>query len=559
MSSIWTASNHDYSGSRSRQVAFVAYTALLALLCFLALSVPDRVFASSRLHDVVIFLDGIYRVGVGQVPHLDFASPLGAFAFCWPQVAGWLPGLDATLADGQALLTVLCVIAATWLALSRLTLVVGVVYVTLVALLVAAPMEPGGSTKAVSFAMYYNRICYAMVLLPLLLIAPSASRVRLLPYALLFAATGFVTLHLKITFFAAWLGIVVFVVLMQRALRPALYVALVLMATAMVAIEVWVPGFYEAYLRDLRLAGGVRLGDGKLPGEVADAVARNALLFGIIVWAARNIASRLYMEKVSRILFVSGVAMILLGATVVFILNVQQDFIVLPEALLLVLASMLMRVEHGEGQVSRLYILLILLAVLALGPELTGRVAALNKYYRGAEVVRITYPFQVPVEVSTRLAVREKGVSVFAAFGSDGVITVPEMRAVMTSMGSKQEIYQEDYLYSIVRGLDALRDVMRVHGSGTVMTVDYSNPFPALLHLPPVHGDYLWYHDGVNVGVGDLPPPEKFFPGVKYVLVPQVPARMRSRDFVLETYGPWIVDHYHRVDNGGIWEIWLRN
>src|SRR3954464_10123946 len=66
-----------------RIVAIAAFTVLIVALAALIHVIPY----GRAVWDFVFVLDGAYRIGLGQIPHLDFASPIGALTLYLPHLA----------------------------------------------------------------------------------------------------------------------------------------------------------------------------------------------------------------------------------------------------------------------------------------------------------------------------------------------------------------------------------------------------------------------------------------------------------------------------------------
>ena len=71
--------SYDLTRSRAatfnwRIVAIAAFTVLVVALAALLHIIPY----GRAVWDFVFVLDGAYRIGLGQIPHVDFASPIGA-------------------------------------------------------------------------------------------------------------------------------------------------------------------------------------------------------------------------------------------------------------------------------------------------------------------------------------------------------------------------------------------------------------------------------------------------------------------------------------------------
>lgn len=216
--------------------------------------------------DVAFLMDTIARVGLGQVPHVDFGLHLGALPFYLiAGVDAWLPGQAFLVA--QCLYVAACLLAALWLVRTRLNAVAGAVLMLGIVLHGTAITRP--TSPEVSLVVFYNRWAWlaAYLFLTAVLIDPRDGKARGLEGALL-GGLAFVLFATKITFFAALvpLGLARYVVMGRwREVGAALAVFAVLLAGGLLAD----PSIWVGYVSDLiwvagnpiRQAPGMGLGE----------------------------------------------------------------------------------------------------------------------------------------------------------------------------------------------------------------------------------------------------------------------------------------------------------
>jgi hypothetical protein len=89
--------------THNAMIVAVAMTAFAVVLTA-ALLIPGKTFVTTMPQDVFIFIDGAYRLAHGQVPHLDFQTPLGALGFVLPYLGLAISGdYGATMPTALAL------------------------------------------------------------------------------------------------------------------------------------------------------------------------------------------------------------------------------------------------------------------------------------------------------------------------------------------------------------------------------------------------------------------------------------------------------------------------
>ena len=233
---------------------------------------------SGRLHitghevDLVHSLDIAYRLADGAVPHRDYMSPLGVFAFLpvtFFLERGYGPGTAFLL--GQAMVAALVLPGVWWIGASRLGGWLRVGF-GVIMMIMATALVFGGETPALTLAMYYNRwawVLTALVVVAILLPARAGWRAPVVDGAVMGAA-GAALLMIKVTYVLALAPAVLVFLARERAWAVALGGAAAALGV-LGAVHVAYGGlaFWTAYAGDLmavatgpmRRYPGVALGD----------------------------------------------------------------------------------------------------------------------------------------------------------------------------------------------------------------------------------------------------------------------------------------------------------
>lgn len=165
--------HQDY---KRRQGLLALALAVFGVLQAWLLLAPGALLMSQMEADVYHILDAVFRIRDGEVQHVDFSTPLGVLAFnalAIPVKMGLTPG--AAMAWTNIVVMVLMIPAMLWLHATRLPFGVAL-GLGFTVMLIAATLTWGGGGLAASFAMFYNRWCWALlaVALPILLVPPRA-------------------------------------------------------------------------------------------------------------------------------------------------------------------------------------------------------------------------------------------------------------------------------------------------------------------------------------------------------------------------------------------------
>lgn len=206
-------------------------------------------FETDMAHLVQILL----RLEAGQQVHVDFSTPLGAWGF-WPIQALMATGLGMgkAMVWSQALVALLVLPGLWWAAASRLPRAIAIAFGAAVLVIIMA-LTHGDTNSSVTFAMHYNRWCWA-ILMPALVVAllPFRTNGRALLIDGVVVGTSMVALAMiKASFFVAFAPAVILGLILQRSLR-GLGLALGIGAVA-IGVLTLVHGmsFWQAYMDDL--------------------------------------------------------------------------------------------------------------------------------------------------------------------------------------------------------------------------------------------------------------------------------------------------------------------
>ena len=224
---------------------------LLAIIGF-AMGFPTQVGISGHEGDLFHMIDAGLRMSNGEIPHLDFMTPLGILSIA-PMALfltlGFAGGKAALLSN--LLVAVLIAPAVWWVGQTRLQGWLRMVFGAAM-LILAAALIYGGSSAATSLSMFYNRWAWAIVFILLVGIiwpAPDGERAGKLG---LLVGIGLSLLALtKMTFFVAFAPAIAVVLLVQGRLAVAGIAAII--GAIVFAITTMMLGFpfWQAYAQDL--------------------------------------------------------------------------------------------------------------------------------------------------------------------------------------------------------------------------------------------------------------------------------------------------------------------
>lgn len=232
-----------FAASGARLSCVMASGILSLVAAFVVVTIPY----GRAIWDFMFVLDGAYRISLGQVPHVDFASPIGALTLYLTYAAQML------FAGGNAfvglhvlmwllLLPVMAALAPRFAGNAAFFAAFG-----LLALMVLLPMTLDSThLSEISYFAVYNRFASGLLfLVGLWFVLPkSRSDWLLLAYVLL------LLFFLKITAAAVAVGILLAAVVLGRCTVRCVAAACVSLAVGLIAVQA-ANGMVSAYLADV--------------------------------------------------------------------------------------------------------------------------------------------------------------------------------------------------------------------------------------------------------------------------------------------------------------------
>lgn len=237
----------------SRQSTFVLLGAFVAFAA--ALIVPQGLNLTMHTGDALHMIAIVERMASGELPHVDFMTPIGVLAFAPIALfARW--GLSA----GEAFLTAQVLVAAVVLAMAvyvgrrRVPSWAMLAFGAMILILCTALIH-GEARQGVSVSMHYNRWAWALAFVAVLASAFAPRRQSVLDGVIVGLALAMLAL-IKVTFFVTIAPVVVlFGVLTGQGRMLAGGAGTGLLIAAMMT-AVHGLGYWDAYLNDLLIVAG---------------------------------------------------------------------------------------------------------------------------------------------------------------------------------------------------------------------------------------------------------------------------------------------------------------
>ncbi|MDP2354466.1 MAG: hypothetical protein Q8M31_00150 [Beijerinckiaceae bacterium] len=453
-----------------------------ATLFALLLAGPARTMTTVYVNDLFIFLDGAHRILAGQAPNRDFHTALGPLVFYLPAAGAWLSGsLGAAMPLATALLLAFFGPLSAYVLTSRLRPALALPLGILTLLIVATPVNTGESIGALSFAMFYNRVGWAAMMLLLVMSLPPTRGPRLWSDALCAAALVTLMLFMKATY-----GLVAFaflgLLLLDRHARGWAIRALGLSVAAALAIEaLW--GGAAGYVEDLLLARGVS--GSRTMADLTFAAVRHladymafGLLVGLCLWVRWSWRNALFF------------AFCATSGLLILVQNSQPWGIMSLFAGSAVAIERLLRTLEDRGGVPPFALAAPVIFLALTLPTILHNSAALGLHFHLA-ATRAGEPFPMPGYRDVRL---------------------PRLWNMADHAGST------GYLATLREGAKALESVPE---PAAASVLDFVNPFSAGLGLEPPRGDSAWLHWERNVNARHHISGDALLGGTRLLMLPK--------------------------------------
>jgi hypothetical protein len=506
----------------TRPHTLIGMTAITIIAAAL-LAVPGQTVSARYLNDLMMFFDGAHRIVSGQIPHVDFHTPMGPLTNLLPALGLALTGsYGAAMPFGVAFLMLLLAAPMAYVLSSRLRLAIALPLALYLTLILAAPANLGESPTALSFAMFYNRICWVALSLLLCMVVPPRRTSRSLVDGLCAGLFLLLMLYMKASYGVVALALAT-ALLISDAHRPWAALALSVTVAATLVLEaVWhLPSAYALdVLQAIRATGAVQGGAARILVSLRE----NAFDYTAFVIVAA-IAGFALGDR--RWLLLLGFC----GATGLVIQN--QNFQISGIATLAlgaaVVAEAIARQDDSRRRSHRpLLIAAFAMFLVLAGPMIFDRGLALATHV----VVASTSPAQR--------------------------FELPRFdRIVLSDAGTASDAaYTAAYVKTLDEGARLIRD--RSPQSASIAVLDFVNPFSAGLGAPAPRGDYSVSQFGRTFDMKHHLPAEVVLGDARVVMEPKWALDPPGLEAFLKLYAAYLAANFEWRGETESWRIYLR-
>ena len=522
---------------RAYRVAFLVFLSVVIAWTGLLIGIgPVDLTASPQ--DITGLLDGGWRILNGQVPHNDFYCHLGpgvpyllalGMAISGPNVyAVILPVLGASLGLG---------VGAWVIARSRLGAPLALLMSLTVFATTISPCPLGWSPSGTDYAMFYNRMGYAALMVLALECFVRRRIGNAQPFARRTAFTAGLLLAfllaLKVTYFFVALPMVGVAPVFLGA--PKKWYVWCAAGFASLAAFIWLalrvqPG---AFLRDMWMVYRVARDTQArtvprlltLALQLWFNLALMAVAFAMAAWIRRRDFQKLWRCALAVALLVG--ADLLLGIS-----NAQLPVAVLIPAETLILFELAFRPHPGESYFG---------SEDKSSPRISlNRILLACSIFLGTQVI-------IAELGATAYALKERIERGPGGYPGRQIDAAPFREAFMPPLPHAQR----DYPQQVNLGLELLRK--HATKQSKLVALEFTNPFNVALGLKPANGDAWWLHKNKTFSDHTHPSPDRLFAEADFVII----SRRWSR-FLWPIYGSYIERNFQIEERNQEWTLFRR-
>jgi hypothetical protein len=502
----------------NRTSVFIVLVATILALGGIAIA-KGGFYLGKHEGDTLHMAEIVSRMAVGQLPHIDFMSPIGALAFA--PIALFKAngiGIGMSVLWSQILVALAFLLPTFWIAISRfprqLAAPFGFVVLALILALVHGEAESG-----VSISMHYNRWAWAAAYLaiPAALFVPQYARNSVFD-GIIIGLMLSVMAMIKVTYFVAFAPVIVIALLLTGQVR-AFGVAILTGLGIVAILTAWLGiGFWWAYVADLQTVAGSE--NRSAPGLPLNSILSAPAYLGGSIAA---IAGVIFLRRAGA--NIAGLILLLLIPGFIYV--TYQNFGNDPQWLLL-MAFILLANRPEQGDDRALITGVALMSIAFATPSFLNLAYSPFRHFN-ANVERFTPLISNTAEMSDIYTLTARAIRVDATVALDAegqpYAAWQELSDRDAPVSFKGEVFAN---CSIESGITAFfteisNDLTEAGYQGAkLFAADLLNSYWLYGEFEPLTGGAPWYYGGLSG-----------FDDAEYLIVPLCPLSAMTRDLIL--------------------------
>lgn len=526
--------------------------------------------------DCMIILEGGWRCFTGQVPHVDFVSPLGAIYPFITALGLVISGPSASaIFSGYHLVVVMITLLSLYLALDRFGLLGGLPFTVFVFFLMTAPTPLGYYSSELplflSYAMQYNRLGWGLFMIisvALLVRTRQPSSLRLASEGVILGMLISLLALIKPNYAIAECIMVGYAMVWIRPVRM-LRVSMLLSILGCVLAYASIFRFDLApVLSDYQLLSKVNAAtvDLRLGYWGSTVYLSNAIYF--ISAAVSLLIATFFLLKnrhtgwQQSLHFLLALSLFILCGVFICLGNAQ--FYAIPGFTLFAGLFIGFFLRDKQLNMPRRWKAVCLIALIPCA------VSGLRILYLDASHISVALEHNYSETAAEETMAINSSVATFRFLASaqDLAIDQSEVAIIDPEIWFREQLALEvlegprvmtpyQYIYYVNSGIEELRRSGALEGGPPprILTVDFHNPFPLALGLPyPEHTVHWW--DWLKVAnLEHHPNPERMLSDVTHIMLPRVPTHLPDSKDYFATIKPYFENRIKSVHRGEFWIV----
>jgi hypothetical protein len=532
------------------------YSALLLIISATMIYKAKAIYISVWTHDNFTYLDGAYRILKGQIPHIDFITPIGLLGYLLPFLGLKITGSYAlALPAADLIVASVAIILTNMVAYKRLSMIPALMLITYVWLLTSVPVNIGDASRYVSYSMFYNRHGWAFILILFVLyVRQDDSRRETIINDIIAGSIILIYLfYTKISFAAVSIAFMVILALKSKYHLKLAIMCFLGLLSGILLVESVLPGLNKGYAQDLLTAvqssGAIRGGMYTVVNFIYRNITGILLTALVIVLSARVKPMAWHDYVFVAYVFLSAYALLNQNAQTRNMVTLFAISVWAMQATQTKLAGMLKDGNsHGLETVKA-----IALGVLALSILLAAQ------------------PFATRLYAMVIISARSKPMAASKAIDLDKLRKIyvykdeDYISGIDKDNYSNKEIYvlrnrmrrdwlaEQEYVETVLAGVKLLR--MHANSTDSIIALDMVNPFNFLLDTVPPKNSYSFLHINRTFNLGAAKPKLSMLDHASLVMIPNYPIQMPERDALLEVFGPALKGKFKEVGRDRYWTL----
>lgn len=536
-----TNSNRSYKRSFALLITFIVSLSLVLI----NLGFPP---ITTMPWDVILQLDGAWRVVNGQTPYVDFSPIIPPFTIILTSLVMKTVTLSASsISYGNIFLFIVLTFWAWFIAQRRLSATIAFMFAAFMGLLLVAPRALGYNPEDTSFAMIYNRQGWAllsMLLLESFVIPRKAVKSEEIAEGISTGALLALLLFGKLTFFGVGLLSILIRFVFYPFTKKWLASFLITFLCVFFLIQIFFHFNLSSYVSEMAFVGKV-YGPAKKEAflRIVEINMRYFKLMGVAIIPLLLMNKELNRSKQKNTIVYQGwllIRVVFVIGSGILLCSLSNQFSDIPTFLivgLIFLENLCLEAGFSVNTItSRLgkacaCILLVIFPLLwapTLFTDAKSIIFSLN-WHR--------YHSSLPKsQIFQSRTLRD--------------FLIPESSSV--PLEGRADVYPRE----VNDGITLLRK--HITDDSRIFAVAFANPFPFALEMPPAGGVSNWVF-GLTFDYNHFPNADKVFKGVNMVMIPneRVGNNLETLIAMKEIYKDYLDNHFIKKDNSPFWDLYV--